>query len=658
MLALPAWVFGVFGLALAWRYAHEYRGLRLPGRWLRAGLMLLVVAAVWRQYGTILGRDPGFALLVALIGLKVLELRTQRDYLLVMFLLYLVLAGGFLYGQSLPLGLWAAAAVVAHLAALAWLNQPDVLGLRQAFALAAGIVLKALPIMLVLYLVFPRLGGALWGVPAGGEVALSGIPESLELGHINRLSLSDEVAFRVEFEGERLPPARERYWRVRVLARTDGREWTSGGGARAGAGAHFEGLGAPWRYTVHFEPSGKPWLAVLGLPAELPPGTRLAAEGLVLEHAEPVRSRLSYRLASFTHYRTGPLAAGERAAVLELPAALDPRLYALAARLRREARDGSAQALAQAALAYFREGGFFYTLTPPPVPQGADPLAAFLFESRRGYCEHYAAAFATLMRAAGVPSRVVIGYQGGELNPAGRYLVVRQSDAHAWAEIWTPEGGWTRVDPTAAVAPERVELGMQALRRLSEQGLAFGRLSETLLARALERGWLARLAFQARAYWDYANLAWYRWVADYDESRQQRLLERIGLGRMTAFGRALLIALAVALLLLGYALAARRWRRGGGAPERPDPAARLYARFCRKLARAGLARAPHEGPLAYAARLRSLRPELGATVAEIVGRYVELRYAPAGGGDESRRRAELRALARAVAALRVGRAGT
>ncbi len=664
----PPWVFGFFALGLAWRYAHAYRGIRLPGWWLRAALMLLAVAMVWRHHGTLIGRDPGLALLVALLGLKCLELRSLRDYLLVMFLLYLVLAGGLLYEASLPAGLWAAAATVVNLAALARLNQPQALTLRQALALAGGIVLKALPIMLVLYLLFPRLSGALWGVPAGTEAALSGVPETLRLGEINRLSLSDEVALRIEFEDERLPPARERYWRARVLTHTDGREWTAAPQSEGTAApiTAFEGFGPPWRYTVHLEPNPKPWLYVLGLPAELPAGARLAA-GLTLESTLPVVSRLSYRLRSFTRYRTGALAPAERAAALQLPTTLDPRVRALAARLLQAARSGGGREIAQAALAYFRDEGFSYTLMPPPTA-GQDPVAAFLFETRRGYCEHYAAAFATLMRAAGVPSRIVLGYQGGELNPAGGYLVVRQADAHAWVEIWTPEGGWERVDPTAVVAPERVELGIEALRRLSEQGFAFGRLPEPLLARVLAQGWFARLAYGARAYWDYANLAWYRWVAGYDEARRRAALERLGLAGLETLGQAGLIVFAVAALLLAYVLAAGPWRAAWGQRRRQDPAARLYARFCRKLARAGMPRAPHEGPLAYAERVRMARPALGAAVDEIVQRYVRLRYAPpcswrgtasavraAPDQDEAdRRRAELRALARAVARLRPG----
>lgn len=640
---LPPWVFIVLGLALAWRYAHEYRGVRLPSAWwLRVALVLSVAIGVYGHFGTLLGRDPGLALLVALVGLKCLELRTLRDDLLVLFLFYLVLAGGFLYEQTMLVGLWAAATVLVSVAVLVHLNQPDALGGRQALGLAAGLVLRALPIMLVLYVLFPRLSGALWGVPADAYAGLIGMPDSMRPGSLNLLSASDAVAFRVEFEDGALPPPRALYWRGRVLTHTDGREWTAPSAGRPATDPPLIALATPLRYTIHLEPSNKPWLFALELPAEGPAGAR-RGPGYTLERPVPVRERLSYTLISYTRYRTGGLTEAERADALQLPAGLDPRVRALAMRLRRATASGNPRAIAHAALAYFRHDPFHYTLAPPRL--GDDPVAEFLFETRRGYCEHYAAAFVTLMRAAGVPSRVVIGYQGGEYNPAGRYLIVRQADAHAWAEIWTPDSGWERVDPTAAVAPERVEYGMEALRRLNEQGLAFGVLPEALLARALELGAIARFLRHVYGYWDYANLSWHRWVSGYGEQRQRALLERLGLRRLDPLEQAGWIVAATAGLLLLYAQAARHAARRGR-----DPVARLYARFCRKLARAGLARAPHEGPLAFAARVRAQRPELGTAVEDITWRYVRLRYAPL---TADARREEWRALEQAVARFRV-----
>ncbi len=632
---LPPWVFAVLGLALAWRYAHEYRGVRLPAWWLRTALLLLVVAGVYRHFGTLLGRDPGLALLVALLGLKCLELRTLRDHLLVLFLFYLVLAGGFLYEQGLLVGLWAAATVFLSLAVLVSINQLAELSVRQALGLAAGLVLRAMPIMLVLYVLFPRLSGALFGLPADAYAGLIGMPDTMRPGSLDLLSASDAVAFRVEFAGD-VPPARALYWRGRVLTHTDGREWT----------LPSEGLppdppliaqAPPQRYTIHLEPSNKPWLFALELPGEVPADVR-RAPGYALERPEPVRERLSYTLSSYTRYRTGALSDIGRAAALQLPAGLDPRVRALAERLRRKAA-GVPRDVARAALGYFREEPFYYTLFPQRL--GNDPVAEFLFETRSGYCEHYAAAFVTLMRAAGIPSRVVIGYQGGEYNLAGRYLIVRQSDAHAWAEIWTPDSGWERVDPTAAVAPERVEFGMDAIRRLREQGLALGEFSQTVLARALAHGWFARLMQRVHWYWDYANLSWYRWVAGYGEQRQRALLERLGLGRFDHLSQAGLIVLAIASLLLSFALAS--WYTGR---RERDPVVRLYARFCRKLARAGLARAPHEGPLAFAARVRARRPELYTAVEDIIRRYVLLRYAPPLADARGERRAFEQAVTR------------
>ncbi len=291
-------------------------------------------------------------------------------------------------------------------------------------------------------------------------------------------------------------------------------------------------------------------MPALDLPAIRPRGARYQSD-FTLEHREPIRERLNYTLTSYTRYNTGALDLAERARSLQLPENTSPRARALATQWQRES--SGPQQVAQVALDYFRRENFVYTLSPPLL--GDDPVDEFLFNTRRGFCEHYAAAFVTLMRAAGIPSRVVVGYLGGELNTAGDYLIVRQSDAHAWAEIWLPERGWVRVDPTGAIAPERIELGLDAVRRLEQQGLALGSLSNEAVRRALELGWFEHVARQARWYWDYTNLAWYRWVVDYGKERQERFLASLGLediswGRLAGLLTAgvLLITLAVCVV--------------------------------------------------------------------------------------------------------------
>jgi transglutaminase-like putative cysteine protease len=634
-LELPVWIIAMFATGAAWRYGVEVFQWYRPGRLVRFGLMLLVLVAVFRQYHTLLGRDPGMALLITLIGLKFLELKTTRDFVVSLFVFYLIILGSFLYGQALWLGGWALLAAAMSTAALVHLTQPTGLNLRQRLRLSGVMLAKAVPLMLIVYLLFPRISGTLWGLPADAHSGLTGMPDTMQPGSIRSLSESSEVAFRVSFDGAP-PPARELYWRGLVFTEFDGRGWQRVQAPRT-EDMPFTPLSEALRYHVTLEPSNKPWMPALDLPAIRPRGARYQSD-FTLEHREPIRERLNYTLTSYTRYNTGALELAERARALQLPPDASPRARALAAQWQRES--SGPQQVAQTALDYFRRENFVYTLSPPLL--GDDPVDEFLFGTRRGFCEHYAAAFVALMRAAGIPSRVVVGYLGGELNTAGDYLIVRQSDAHAWAEIWLPQRGWVRLDPTGAIAPERIELGLDAVRRLEQQGLALGSLSEEAVRRALELGWFEFVARQTRWYWDYTNLAWYRWVVDYGKERQERFLASLGLediswGRLTG-----LLTAGVLLITLLYALLS--WR-----PKKStDPAQAAYLRFCRKLARAGLARAPYEGARAFAGRAARKRADLADSILDITDLYEDLRY-----GRAASDRKKFASLKKRVAAFRV-----
>ena len=632
-LELPLWIIAVFAIGAAWRYACEALQWYRPGRLVRLTLMLLVIMAVFRQYHTLLGRDPGMALLITLLGLKFLELRTQRDFVVSLFVFYLVILGGFLYSQSMWLGAWALVAVAACTAALMHLTQPAGMDLSRRLRLSGVMLAKALPLMVIVYLLFPRISGTLWGLPADAHGGLTGMPDMIQPGSIRSLSESSEIAFRVRFDGAP-PPSRELYWRGLVLTETDGHGWRRGT-VRPGKEVSFVPLAGAVRYEVTLEPSNKPWLLALDLPATRPRGARYLAD-FTVEHREPVRERLTYTLTSYTRHNTGAIETEDREQALRLPVNVSGRTRILAERWRRE--NGNPLSVAQAALDFFHRENFIYTLNPPLL--GDNPVDDFLFTARRGFCEHFAAAFVTLMRAAGIPSRVVVGYQGGELNTAGNYLIVRQSDAHAWAEIWTAERGWVRVDPTGAVAPERIELGQEAVQRLEQQGIGLGSLPAEAVRRVMQLGWFGFVARHARWYWDLTNMTWYRWVVDYGKERQERFLASLGLddiswNRLTSllFAGALLIALGYAALLLR--------------PKKSvDPAHALYLRFCRRLARAGLARAPHEGAVDFAQRCGRFRPELKTRLDVITDLYVRARYGERAGVEA------LRALKREVAAFR------
>jgi transglutaminase-like putative cysteine protease len=610
---LPLWIIAVFVVSAAWRYGIEVFQWYRPGRLVRFGLMLLILAAVFRQYHTLLGRDPGMALLITLIGLKFLELKTTRDFVVSLFVFYLIILGSFLYGQSLWLGAWALLAAAVGTAALVHLTQPTGLNLRQRLRLSGAMLAKAVPLMLIVYLLFPRISGALWGLPADAHSGLTGMPDTMQPGSIRSLSESSEIAFRVSFDGAP-PPARELYWRGLVFTEFDGRGWQRVQAPRT-EGMPFVPQSEARRYHITLEPSNKPWMPALDLPAIRPRGARYQAD-FTLEYRSPIRERLNYTLTSYTRYNTGALELAERTRALQLPPDASSRARALAREWQRE--NSGPQQVAQAALDYFRRENFVYTLSPPLL--GEDPVDEFLFNTRRGFCEHYASAFVALMRAAGIPSRVVVGYLGGELNTAGDYLIVHQSDAHAWAEIWLAERGWVRVDPTGAIAPERIELGLDAVHRLEQQGLALGSLSEEAVRRALELGWFEFVARQTRWYWDYTNLAWYRWVVDYGKERQERFLTSLGLDDISWGNLVGLLVIGVLFVVPVYALFLLRLKKS------IDPALALYLRFCRKLARTGLTRAPHEGSHAFAERVTRQRADLATSISEITDLYQDLRY--------------------------------
>jgi transglutaminase-like putative cysteine protease len=629
---LPLWLTLVCAGGFAWRFAIHTYGWPAPSRLVRLGLTLLVFTATLTHYGTLLGRDAGTALLASLLALKLLELRTRRDCLVAVLLCYLLLLTAFLYEQPLWLALHGLLTVWLSLVTLVLLNQPTLRKLGYSLRLAGTLLLKAVPLALAMFVLFPRLEGSLWGLPSAGDTALTGLSEFLQPGSVHRLIASDAPAFRVEFEGEAPAPA-QMYWRTLVLSQTDGARWSRGPQRALPNVGQFMRRGPPVKYRITLEPNNKPWLPALDLPLYAPPHARILSSH-VFEHGRAVRERLSYTLVSYARYHTGTLAPADRAQALQLPDTLSARLQALAQQWRANA-SGDID-IARAALAYFTEQPFFYTLKPPLL--GADPVDEFVFSARRGFCGHFASAFVTLMRAAGVPSRIVQGYLGGEYNPAGKYWIVRQSDAHAWAEIWVPQQGWLRVDPTAAVAPERVELGIDAVRQLELTGVELGRLSTEALRKLIALGWFASSLRTVNWYWDATNIAWHRWVLGFDRQRQQRLLNSLHLPTLSWRGLLLALAFTLACGLLAQAVLTRRGRG--------DSVQAQFRRYCDKLGRIGLRRAAAEGALRYAQRTCSARPDLRTDVEAITELYLRLRYSADAGSEQ------LRALRRRIARFR------
>jgi transglutaminase-like putative cysteine protease len=598
---------------------------RMAPRWLRRWLLpLLAIAAalgIRSQFGYFLARDPCVVFLYLLLGIKYAETRSARDGGLLICLAVFLLLTPFFYAQTIGAALLTLPAVLVLGAALAALREaPAGFEWKTPLATTARMIVQGIPLAALLFILFPRLAGPLWGMPADAA-ARTGLSERMAPGSIGALSISDEVAFRVDFVGPPPLPA-QRYWRGPVLSRFDGQEWTLLPRMRRGELARSAGRSID--YTVTLEPHGKLWLFALEHPTSLPrrPGEAIGApsssraeiavltyDQLLLASA-PLTQAVRYEQRSALGDSFPAVGDSERGENLQLPRN-NPRTIAYARELR--ARVESDRAFVAAVLERFHNEAFVYTLTPTLL--GSDPVDEFLFDSRRGFCEHYAGAFVVLLRAAGIPARVVTGYQGGEINPDGGYLIVRQSDAHAWGEALL-DGVWQRFDPTAAVAPSRVERGLGAALPRGEPVPYLARLDMT---------WLKSL----RLHWDAINYQWQRGVVGFNVERQRDLLRDLGLDIARPWeivGFAVLALLAWGAAVLGFA----RMRT-----MRADPAVALWSRACRRLARAGLRRRPDEGPLEYTERAARRWPQCGALLQRIGETYASLRYGPESGESAS-----------------------
>jgi transglutaminase-like putative cysteine protease len=575
-----------------------------------------------------------------MLFLKLFETRTYRDGMVMITLSYFVIITNFFYTQNIPTAIYMLFVVAYITMALISLNVGTAaVSWREKLRFVVPLMVLALPLMVVFFLLFPRIPGTVWGLPEDATAGKTGLSDTMTPGPISQLALSEEVAFRVRFDGD-IPSRASLYWRALVLWDYDGRTWRRGPQPDDQPPLSYERRGRPISYTVTLEAHRQPWLFALDLAAwdrsgEPPNGYRVTQEpDAELRTSSPVVNLTQYQVTSWLDHRLGSetLPRSERARALRLPADTNPRAVALAQRWRTEG--GGARRMVDRALQRFNRE-FTYTLRPPVL--GEDPVDQFLFESRRGFCEHFAGAFVVLMRAAGVPARVVTGYQGGEINPMGDYMLVRQSDAHAWAEVWMEDDGWVRVDPTQAVSPARIERGL-------DQAMPAGENPRYRISRDSE--WVKDLGLL----WDSLNNRWNQWVLGYGPDMQRGFLSYLGFEDGSTYDLVLLLAAAVASTLALIALISlRRYQQ-----HRHDPVQRIWLRFCRKLARAGFVRRPEEGPRAYLERIRRRAPELADRIEPVVQHYIALRYRPGGDGDHDERLKRFRQAGKAVRVARLG----
>ena len=635
---LPGWAIALTAIVLVWRARLALANAALPGRWVLIGVLVVAIALTLWSYHTLLGKEPGVTLAVALMALKTLELRARRDAFVVFFLGFFIILTHFLYSQSLPVAVamlvsvWGllTAVVLAHMP----VGQPS---LKQAGGLAARTALLGAPVMALMFLLFPRIG-PLWGVPQDG-ISKTGLSNSMRMGSMTEVVRDDAIAMRLRFEGAAPPPS-DMYFRGPVLTRFDGVEWSSTGLPYAPASLPsrpptLKTSGSTIVYEATIEPLRLASIPMLEATTELRPveGYRIVArEDLQWLAERPVLERLRLNATASTRFILGPSRRpGELLDALELPAGFNPRTIAWARTFHDTPalRGASAPQLAQALLRYIRGNGFSYTLAPGDY--GRDAIDEFWLDRKEGFCEHFAASFVVVMRAMGIPARVVTGYQGTDLPPVDGYYVVRQSSAHAWAEYWQAGVGWVRADPTAAVAPERISRS----RRLA---LAPGLLAGTLgnvspaLLESLRNGWEA------------VNNRWNQWVLSYSRGQQLEALKSLGFDTPSWEDLSLLLIGALSTLALAGAAWAW-WDR-----NRIDPWVRQMNRLRAEVQRLGLAAAAHDAPRALALRVRSRFGAEAEPLATLLDALEQQRY---GRGAASRPDAALtrrfKALARRIA---------
>jgi len=615
---LPLWCAALTGAVLLWRARLAVTQRALPGRWVLLAVLLLAAGLTAWSFRTLLGKEPGVTMAVVLMALKTLELRARRDAFVVFFLGFFLVLTHFLYSQSLAVAAAMLVSVWGLLTALVLAHMPvGQPSLRQAGALSARTAALGAPIMVLLFVLFPRIG-PLWGVPQEG-IGKTGLSSSMRMGSMAEVALDDSVALRLRFDGPP-PPPEAMYFRGPVLSRFDGLEWRPLSPSFPNAlqpKANLRVAGVPLRYEMTLEPLRLRVLPLLEATGDAPlaEGLRVAQrEDLQWVAEQPVLERLRFTATAYPRFQHGPVQAvlGLQDH-LELPPGYNPRTLAWAAALRRDPlyAQADARTLAGVVLQHIRRGQYTYTLSPGAY--GRDAVDEFWFDRREGFCEHFAAAFVVVMRALDVPARIVTGFQGAEPVPVDGYYIVRQSSAHAWAEYWVKGTGWVRADPTAAVAPERISSGRNLQAPTGLVAGAIGTVDPALLAR-LRNGWEA------------VNNRWNQWVLNYARGQQRDLLKTLGFSTADWEDLALLLIGSLsALALAGAAWAAwDRWRA--------EPRQRQFDRARRALQRLGLAAEAHDTPRTLASRVRARFGADGEALAAALEAVEAQRYARAGPG--------------------------
>jgi len=613
---IPVW------LIAAWLFSVVWRILVYQGRWSFPGgfvkLMLVITSGVciMLSYGSFFGLEPTVAWLITAYIFKLLEMRSRRDIIVVIYLSYFVIVTQLLFTQSMPHVFYLLGGAVLITTSLIVLHQSaDRPQLWAPLALAIKMILQAVPLMIIMFLVFPRFE-PFWSVPLPSHQSKTGFGNRMSPGDIARLARSGELAFRAEFEGT-MPTQQELYWRGLVLSEFNGRSWLPSDDKKLDSvSMDYKLVSASkvFQYSVILEPTQRHWLFSLPV-AESSNNGVLYDRDFLLSSEFSLSRRFKYDVVSYVNVIREPhLERSRRRRELKLPDDFNPRARQIAHEWMNELEDQ--ERYVARVLRYFNEKPFVYTLQPPRL--GEHSVDEFLFRTRKGFCEHYASSFAFMMRAAGIPARVVVGYQGGTRSPYSNYIIVRQLDAHAWVEVWMAGQGWIRLDPTSMVSPDRIEYGSEETLAEEETFLSESPLS---LIHLRNISWVRDLQFR----YDQINHRWHTWVLGYDSQLQFETLKAL-LGEVTPQRMVLAILLSGGLVLAMIAIGLLLHRT---APK-PDPVVKLYKKFCRRIERTGLKRQQGEGAQDFADRLIDYRPDLRTEVGAITKLFMQLEYSGEG----------------------------
>lgn len=601
VMNLPIWIIIVslgFGI---WRYLLNRKHWALPRMLLLIPITIVVCVAVLINFGSHFGRDASISLLVLMSAMKLLETKTIRDYLLIIAIAFFLVASTFVFNQNVSTFLISLAPLILLTAALVQTSLPQTASIPYALTLAGKMLLQSIPLMLVLFLLFPRLPGPIWGISKDASNGMTGLDDTLELGDVSNLTKNSSIAFRVQFKND-IPPPSQLYWRGPVLWHQQNNRWLTNKNKQPLKQEALTFSGEPVEYTITLEPHNRLWLLMLDMPTTMPSIATLKHDYSAIAKS-PVRSRIRYQVTSHLQYTVSKtLETKAREVALTINKATNPQSQTLVNGWKHLA---PAQIINKA-LTHFSQQPFFYTLKPPRL--GKHAVDDFLFKTQKGFCEHYASSFVYLMRAAGVPARIVTGYQGGELNTNGNYLIVRQSDAHAWAEVWLENKGWVRIDPTAAVSPERIEKGIDAtVLEADELPMFVGQINP----------WVK----EAYLNWDNINNHWNQWVLGYDNQKQLDFLNKLSGKKlnMTDIAIAMISMLLLTMLITaGFVLKRGRLTR--------TPTQQLYTQHMKQLKKMGVETHADEGALSLARRAGQQYPAQADALLAIATLYNELTY--------------------------------